>query len=201
VWKKLAISDSVGIPYELREEMNEIPQQVISRFQLIEQLKQETLSTDPDEKGTFIVRDFFEFLEKLLKSVIQKLKEWYNQFVELLPELFDLFIEGLMKYYKESKKQIPLLFGDIYRFFTLFGLREIQANTLNKLSVALQWKLIPSNWISLEFLHDYKSSLLKNTPKEILISLENLIKILKTRNREMEHYNNFIHDVEEIISD
>lgn len=197
----MAITDSVGISYELREEINEIPQKVISGFQLIEESEQETLSTDPNEKGTFIISDFFEFLEKLLKTVIQKFKEWYNQFVEILPELFDLFIEGLMKYYKESKKEIPLSFGDLYRFFTLFGLREIQASTLNKLSVALQWKLIPSNWISLEFLLDYRSSLLKNTPKDILVSLENLIKISKTRNREMEHYNNFILDVEEIISD
>ncbi len=165
--------------------VNEFSQRIIAGYSQIEKSQKIITTTEPIiTKYALLINEAINFFLKILDKIRNKIVHLYYSFKEILPTLFDSVIEGILKYVNRTKKPILLTFAQIYDIFELFGLEEIYPETFEKISACLQWKIITSNWIDLEFLQNYKNTLLSNVSKDVLDAIENLINIILMQKRE-----------------
>lgn len=165
--------------------VNEFSQRIIAGYSQIEKSQKIITTTEPIiTKYALLINEAINFFLKILDKIRNKIVHLYYSFKEILPTLFDSVIEGILKYVNRTKKPILLTFAQIYDIFELFGLEEIYPETFEKISACLQWKIISSNWIDLEFLQNYKNTLLSNVSKDVLDAIENLINIILMQKRE-----------------
>ena len=164
--------------------VNEFSQRIIAGYSQIEKSQKIITTTEPiNTKYELLIKEVINFFLKILNKIRNKIVHLYYNFKEILPTLFDSVIEGILKYVNRTKKPILLTFAQIYDIFELFGLEEIYPETFEKISACLQWKIISSNWIDLEFLQNYKNTLLSNVSKDVLDAIENLINIILMQKR------------------
>ena len=165
--------------------VNEFSQRIITGYSQIEKSQKAITTTEPIiTKYELLINEAINFFLKILNKIRNKIVHLYYNFKEILPTLFDSVIEGILKYVNRTKKPILLTFTQIYDIFELFGLEEIYSETFEKISACLQWKIISSNWIDLEFLQNYKDTLLSNVSIDVLDAIENLINIILMHKRE-----------------
>ncbi len=165
--------------------VNEFSQRIIAGYSQIEKSQKIITTTEPIiTKYALLINEAINFFLKILDKIRNKIVHLYYSFKEILPTLFDSVIEGILKYVNRTKKPILLTFAQIYDIFELFGLEEIYPETFEKISACLQWKIISSNWIDLEFLQNFKDTLLSNVSKDVLDAIENLINIILMQKRE-----------------
>ena len=178
----MSVIQDVIIDNEL---VNEFSQRIIAGYSQIEKSQKIITTTEPIiTKYALLINEAINFFLKILDKIRNKIVHLYYSFKEILPTLFDSVIEGILKYVNRTKKPILLTFAQIYDIFELFGLEEIYPETFEKISACLQWKIITSNWIDLEFLQNYKNTLLSNVSKDVLDAIENLINIILMQKRE-----------------
>lgn len=166
------------------DEVNKFSQRIIAGYSQIEKSQKIITTTEPIiTKYELLINEAINFFLKILDKIRNKIVHFYCKFKEILPTLFDSVIEGILKYVNRTKKPILLTFAQIYDIFELFGLEEIYPETFEKISACLQWKIISSNWIDLDFLQNYKNTLLSNVSKDVLDAIENLINIILMQKR------------------
>lgn len=164
--------------------VNEFSQRIIAGYSQIEKSQKIITTTEPiNTKYELLIKEVINFFLKILNKIRNKIVHLYYNFKEILPTLFDSVIEGILRYVNRTKKPILLTFTQIYNIFELFGLEEIYPETFEKISACLQWKIISSYWIDLEFLQNYKNTLLSNVSKDVLDAIENLINIMLMQKR------------------
>ena len=169
--------------------INGFSQKIIAGYSQIEKSQKIITTTEPIiTKYELLINEAINFFLKILNKIRNKIRnkivDLYYNFKEILPTLFDSVIEGILKYVNRTKKPILLTFAQIYDIFELFGLEEIYPDTFEKISACLQWKIISSNWIDLEFLQNFKDTLLSNVSKDVLDAIENLINIILMQKRD-----------------
>lgn len=165
--------------------VNEFSQRIVAGYSQIEKSQKDITTTEPiNTKYELLIKEVMNFFLKILNKIRNKIVDLYYNFKEILPTLFDSVIEGILKYVNRTKKPILLTFAQIYDIFELFGLEEIYPETFEKISACLQWKIISSNWIDLEFLQNFKDTLLSNVSKDVLDAIENLINIILMQKRD-----------------
>ena len=165
--------------------VNEFSQRIIAGYSQIEKSQKIITTTEPiNTKYELLIKEVINFFLKILNKIRNKIVHLYYNFKEILPTLFDSVIEGILRYVNRTKKPILLTFTQIYNIFELFGLEEIYPETFEKISACLQWKIISSYWIDLEFLQNYKNTLLSNVSKDVLDAIENLINIILMQKRD-----------------
>lgn len=134
-----------------------------------------------------------KYLLKLISEFIQKLGEWWT--TDFIPFLFDIFIEVILSVYKKLNKAPPFSFSQIYGFLSLFGLNKILPQTLDRISAALQWKIISTEWMDYSFCLNYYETLpMHSSSKERSASL-NLIQTALMMKKEEEKKERFIEDL------
>ncbi|KKM79187.1 hypothetical protein LCGC14_1352430 [marine sediment metagenome] len=148
-----------------------------------------------EESETYIFKVANMFYN-ILKPLFEVLKEWYASIKEILPSIFDKFVEGILLY---SKKQLSISFEQIFKIFQFFGLDEIYPETFDKINAALQWKICQNSWIDMDFLNSYKISLLSNAPIETLNAINDLIVLLKMKERERKNDQQFEDEILKIL--
>jgi len=202
VLEKLTEVESVGYDEILKNELKSISQPLLSTYKLISQRETENLTAGPIKSEKLIDWKFFlDYFITTLQKIIEKVKELYYTFIEVLPEIFDIFIESILKYYSLTQKQLLLSFRQFYYLFELFGLRQIQTRTFNRINAAIQWRICPDNWIDLEFLLEYKNGLLKNTSNEVINSISNLYETVRMIEREEQHTKDFENNLIKILNE
>ena len=165
--------------------VNEFSQRIVAGYSQIEKSQKDITTTEPiNTKYELLIKEVINFFLKILNKIRNKIVHLYYNFKEILPTLFDSVIEGILRYVNRTKKPILLTFTQIYNIFELFGLEEIYPETFEKISACLQWKIISSNWIDLEFLQNFKDTLLSNVSKDVLDAIENLINIILMQKRD-----------------
>lgn len=102
-------------------------------------------------------------------------------------------------YSKNTKKQLSIPFEQVFKVFQFFGLEEISPETFEKINAALQWKICQVNWIDRDFLNSYKNSLLSNVSIETLNAINDLIELLKMREKEIKKDQQFEEEILKIL--
>jgi len=167
------------------DKVNEFSQRIITGYSQIEKSQKVIMTTEPTvTRADSLINEVINFFLKILDWIRNKIINLYHNFKEILPTLFDSVIEGILKYTNRTKKSILLTFSQIYNIFEIFGLEEIYPETFEKITACLQWKIISLDWIDLEFLQNYKNSLLSNVSNDILDAIENLINMIFMYERE-----------------
>lgn len=147
------------------------------------------------EEGESFIIKVTNLFYNILKPLFDVLNEFYNSFKEILPLIFDKFIEGILIYSKKTKNQLSISFEQVFKVFQFFGLEEIYPETFDKINAALQWKILKVSWIDTDFLNSYKNSLLSNAPIETLNAINDLIELLKMKEKERENYKQFEEEI------
>ncbi|MFW9878786.1 MAG: hypothetical protein ACFFG0_37380 [Candidatus Thorarchaeota archaeon] len=167
------------------DKVNEFSQKIITGYSQIEKTQKEIITTEPKvSRYDSLINEAINFFFKILDWIKDRIIQLYHNFKEILPTLFDSVIEGILRYTNKTKKPILLTFPQIYNIFEIFGLEEIYPETFDKITTCLQWKIISLDWIDLEFLQNYKETLLSNVSNDILNAIENLISMIFMYERE-----------------
>lgn len=133
-----------------------------------------------------------------IKLFIAQIKHAWNTTKSFI---FDKIIETLINFAHQRKNNPPFNFGSIYSFFRLFGLEEIPHQTIKRLSGALQWKIISTNWINYDFFIGYEKRLFLKTSSEQSKSLKKLFEIYITMKKEEGEEKQFYQELNKIIDD
>ncbi len=147
------------------------------------------------EEGESFIIKVANLFYNILKPLFDVLNEWYDSFKEILPLIFDKFVEGILLYSKKTKKQLSISFEQIFKVFQFFGLEEVYPETFEKINAALQWKICQVSWIDRDFLNSYKNSLLSNVSIVTLNAINDLIEVLKMREKERENDQQFEEEI------
>lgn len=140
-----------------------------------------------------ILNQFFQ----QINLFITQIKQAWNT---AKPIIFDRIIETLINFGHQRKENPPLNFGSIYNFFRLFGLEEISHKTIERLSGALQGKIISTDWINYSFLIGYEKRLFLKTSIEQSKTLKNLFEILITMKKEEDEEKRFHKELDNITN-
>lgn len=152
-----------------------------------------------ETRNKSILDMLFEFVSQVIKLLTTSLRDIYLDIKEVLPELFDKIIEGLLLYLKDTKQELEITFEQIYKIFQIFGLDEILSSTFDKINASYQWKICSLDFISIDFLHDYKSSLLSGKNEFILNSISDLEKTLTIFEKERKDARDFEKEIAMIL--
>ncbi len=160
-------------------------------------------SIDPvnSDNLTSWIKNFIEAIINIVKQLYDNLKRIYYDLKELLPEIFDKFIEGLLLYWKATRKEPVINFQQIFTIFQIIGLKEIYPATFDKINGALQWKICPVDFITIEFLNSYKNSLLSNVSEDVLIAIDDLIDTLLIFQKEQNNQKELEKELANILND
>nr|URC17517.1 MAG: hypothetical protein [Lokiarchaeota virus Skoll Meg22_1214] len=103
----------------------------------------------------------------------------------ILSQIFDRFINELLLFWKEQGEAGKITFEDLYLIFRRMGLKKVYPKTFDKLAGALQWKIIPLEFVNVGFLRSYQEGFLSLDVRESIDDLVDIALILK-REKERE---------------
>ena len=178
--------------------------------QLNEFIKSKRGEISESDANTSLEDEIFKitssFIQKKFDFIIERLKEELDYIVKnysssVLDNIFDILIDILIQKFKQQKKIFFISLEQIYEVFYHFGFRIIPRETLEKLTGALQWDIIPPFWLKYNFLKDYSKKIL--IKKEIANELKNktwtLLELTRIKEKKFERKKRRYHSILDFI--
>lgn len=116
-----------------------------------------------------LLSDFFNFLSEIAQI-------WSKQ---ILPEFFDLFVNVTIKFARKFKVESLFPLNWVVNIFTLIGMSNINAKTIQNITGAVQFKIIPVSWINIPFWSNYLETLPSEANPELIKAVRQMIFMAK----------------------
>ena len=140
--------------------------------------------TDPvnyfNQENKYLSNNDLGIYLQRLDQTLRELSVDLSRFPERVPEFFGGIVDLFLKFSKKYKSDPPISFQFLYRCLMRLNLFEIEEKTIFKITSSLQWRIISTKWLDINFWKKYYSSISSSLPNSYKKAVQILIQAIRT---------------------